>query len=243
MNFLIVSSVKSIKQAIIGSFMPLGVDIFYANSYSEAERILFSKDLSMIFIDLDVSDSLEYGLMFIDEILEEKANNLPIIVVVSTKSNRKLVEQLVRKRVKGFLVKPIDETVIVNRLINLKKRFHYIDTDKKYYRVTPPVSQPLNIYIRSPRTSRLIKGRIKNINLGGASFEALEPVLDEDIVENDSIDKIIVKFSGVDANFGGKLLYKLDRVCAVSFRNYDDENIRLLSNYIFDHIDGFERKQ
>jgi len=236
MNFLVVSGMKAIKQAIIGKFMPLGVNIFYARSYEEAERFLLYEKISMVFCDFDVAEKLEDGILFVDEVLEEKKEEVPIIIVVSSKSNRGLVQQLIEKRVKSFLVKPFEEQVLLKRLIDIKQRFYYVDTDKKYYRVTPGEESPLAIYLRSPHSSKLVKGKIKNISLGGASFQTSEEILDGDIKENDDIEKILVKFPREEAEFGGKLLYKLDKLHAVSFRRYNNDNLRILSNYIFDRV-------
>jgi len=236
MNFLIIGKNRTIKESIIGSFMPLGVDIFHSETYEDAERYLLEKQLGMIFIDFDIDEDLENGLLFIDEILEEQGDQLPTLVVVSTRTSRELVRNLIEKRVRAFLVKPVDHSDLINRLITIKKRFHYVDTDKKYYRVKPPETAPLIIYLRSSRTSRLFKGVVKNISIGGASFETSGTIPDEDLTENDIIDKIVIKIGNEDVELGGQLLYKLKNICAVSFRKYTSNNLRSLSNYIFEAI-------
>ena len=236
MNFLIVGNNRTIKESIIGSFMPLGVDIFHSASYEEAEQHLLSKKMGMVFIDFDVDENLENGLFFIDEILEEQGDDLPTLVVVSSRSSRGLVRDLIEKRVRAFLIKPLDHSDLVKRLISIKKKFHYVDTDKKYYRISPPPEAPLVIYLRSNRSSKLFKGTIKNISIGGASFETIDLIPDMDMMENDVIDKIVIRIGMEDIELGGQLLYKLKNVCAVSFRKYTNHNLRVLSNYIFNAI-------
>jgi len=236
MNFLIVSKNKTIKESLIGSFMPLGVDIFHCSSYEKAEQHLFEKRLGMVVIDFDVDEDLENGLLLVDEILEEQQEELPTLVVVSSRSSRELVMDLINKRVRAFLIKPLDHGDMVKRLITIKNKFHYVDTGRKYYRVKPPWDNPLIIYFRSSRSSKLFKGTVKNISIGGASFETPELIPDVDLMENDIIDKIVIRFGIEDVELGGQLLYKLQRVCAVSFRKYSNYNLRMLSNYIFDMI-------
>lgn len=238
MNFLIVGKNKTIKESIIGSFMPLGVDIFYSETYEDAERHLLERKMGMIFIDFDVDEDLENGLMFIDEVLEEQADQIPTLVVVSSRTSRELVKNLIEKRVRAFLVKPLDHSDLITRLITIKKKFHYVDNDKKYYRVSPPREAPLILFLRSGRSAKLIKGIVKNLSIGGASFETGEIVSDTDLMEGDVIDKITIKIGLEDVELGGQLLYKLKTICAVSFRKYTSQNLRVLSNYIFNSIAG-----
>lgn len=236
MNFLVVSRTRNITEAIIGTFMPLGVDILHASDYESAEPYVLDKKLGMVFIDFDIDDNMEYGMAFLDEVIEEQAEDLPTIVVVSTHINREQLQSLIEKRIKDFLIKPLDEATLVKRLLDIKNRFHFVDMDKKYYRVSPSLEQPLHIYLRPRRSVRLVKGVVRNISIGGASFSTAETIPDSDLAENDLVERIVLKLPRVDAELGGKIVYKLDNIYAVSFRQFDNENLRLLSNYIFNNI-------
>lgn len=236
MNFLVISRTKTIKEAIVGSFMPMGVDIFCAEGYEEGEKLLFARPYGMVFLDFDVGNDLDEGVEFVREALEDRPDDPPTIVVVSSRANRQLVEDLIERRVRAFLVKPLEEQQIIKRLVDIKKRFHYVDLDKKYYRVTPPAGSPIPIYVRSPRNAKLIKGQVRNISLGGASFITGEKIGDDELTEGDNIDKILLKLGAEDVELGGRLLYKLDMVCAVTFRQYTNQNLRVLSNFIFNQI-------
>jgi hypothetical protein len=56
------------------------------------------------------------------------------------------------------------------------------------------------------------------------------------------IDKITIKIGLEDVELGGQLLYKLKTICAVSFRKYTSQNLRVLSNYIFNSITGIGKE-
>jgi len=216
--------------------LAIGVKAVPASTKAEAMDLV-DKDSEIISAIIDVDSDEINGMELAKELRGNPKTQKIKVIVNSTQTGRDFVVGLVELGIHGYLLKPIDQQKVSQKLNEILIRGTPLEHEKRQHiRVSPDPGELLRMHFRLPGLTVLIAGMIRNISMGGVALELFNPPEEKELQPGRHIPKLQFNLGTNMLSPSGNVVIFKGKVLAVRFDTLSPKDRENLASFIFKRL-------
>ncbi len=235
MKFLVVESLKSVRDSLCYILLSFGIKGIPIKNYKSAEEYFDNnQDITGLIVDIDNKDV--EGIKLIEYLRGNNRMKDIKIIVHTIQSNKDFVIKMIELGVAGYLLKPFAEEQAYRKLENILNKLSNHHKDRKHIRVKPEADELLRLHFKLPGHEKLLSGKILDISMGGVAAELFNPPENKILTPGTSIPAINFVLSTRQLSPSGDIVLQKGNFIAIKFKNMGSKDKNNLARFIFKRI-------
>jgi response regulator of citrate/malate metabolism len=230
MNLVTVNLISTKKEYIINKCISHNVEVYTAETPTDIHKILTSKNITHIFIDL-MSKNHDW-LAFLKELKKSEEGSKYQIIINSNRKEKEFIQQLLYMGIVGFIPSDLGFEATFEKLDKIMKITEKRDIRRKHFRVSVPVEDEILLNFKMPNQDNLIKGRVTDLSIVAIAFKLDTPGDYKNYGEGSVVEKVQLKINKKFSLISIKIL-KAGPVTVGMFVETSENATNVISQYIF----------
>ncbi len=210
-----------------------GIVCNVAESPELAYDLINTSKSRFLFLDLDFSDNKSFELL--KTIKEDSSLSGLFILTTSLDASPVIIKKLQIYSVISFLIKPLSQDVVANKINLLLEKFRDHFPARKHVRITPDVDELLRVNFRLKDKKRL-SGKIIDISLGGMAFELYSAYQSTELTKGSLLEHLLFEVHNKQVDSDAKIVNISNTLLAVNFTHFYEKSYEYLVKYIMKKV-------
>jgi response regulator RpfG family c-di-GMP phosphodiesterase len=210
-----------------------GIIAVNLESFDNAIDDIKKRELSFIYLDLDFPNEQSFNLL--NKIKEDNDLKNIFIIATSINTNEKTIKKLQNYNIMTFISKPINNTVLNEKIFNLLTKTKDHIPERKHIRIKPQDDEFVRLSFKL-KNKKNITSKVIDISMGGIACLLYANYNDLELSQGNLIEHLIFEVNNKEVNADAKVVTKKDKFLAFVFTHFYNDSNKNLSNYILKKI-------
>lgn len=236
MRVLVCDYSNQVREGFITQLIPAGYEVITVRTKKEVPAVALKKQIEILVLDMNDTDS-EKDIMDAINLLraDNRFSEIKVILHISTPSKEFIVKAL-RMGVIGFLLKPFNETTLLQRFTDILKKAKVEFKERKHVRVKPDEKDNVTVTFRSPVSHKVISGKVVDISAGGVAFTLFGNVNEEEVQVRQFLNNFQIQINRTRATTPAIIIARKDKLCAVQYYKIQEYDLNVLCKYVYSRL-------
>jgi len=198
---------------------------------------LFSRRFSLLLISYSPKETIRPKSIDIIKKIKEQTEfgSIRIIAVCEEATKEHLVE-LVKLGISGIIIKPFTSISFAAKFAEISRKLNFGSEQRQHIRVVPKETDKALAIVTTPRSFQIVTCKIKNISMGGISFQLDGTVSEGEFMPKDFVKELMITLRGKRMRVTGIVAGVRSDFAALKFAKITEECRLILSSFIYPHI-------
>lgn len=189
-------------------------------------------ETKFIFIDLDYYDNLAF--QFLDALATRDGEYSYLTIATSFTATESLIKKLQEYNLVSFLVKPLNNELLKNKMEQIIKKFEDHFPARKHVRIKPDPDETMRANFKFGENYYSCK--VLDISTGGIAAEIYKQNADFPFTQNDRIEEMEINIGLKEITVSGEIISLKSKLIALKFTGFEANSYEILSKYILAKI-------